>query len=47
MFEILFWYIYIYGDNILGGSVRTIMKNSDVSVVARKETGLEVNADEV
>ena len=31
--------------NILGISVRTIKKSIDASVVASKETGLEVNAD--
>jgi len=32
-------------DNIFGGSIHTIKKNSEAIVVARKETGLEVNAD--
>jgi hypothetical protein len=31
--------------NILGGSVRTIEKNTEVSVMAIKEIGLEVNVD--
>jgi hypothetical protein len=31
-------------DNIFGGSIHTIKKNSE-AIVARKETGLEVNAD--
>ena len=31
--------------NILGGSVHTIKNNSQALVVASKETGLEVNAD--
>ena len=31
--------------NILGRSVHTIKKNAEASVVASKETGLEVNAD--
>jgi hypothetical protein len=35
----------IYADDILGGSVHTIRKNTEASVVARKETVLEVNAD--
>ena len=37
----------VYADdvNILGGSVHTIKNNSQALVVASKETGLEVNAD--
>jgi len=37
----------VYADdvNILGGSVRTIMKNTEALVVASKEIGLEVIAD--
>ena len=37
----------VYADdvNILGRSVHTIKKNTDVLVGARKDTGLEVNAD--
>jgi len=35
----------IYADDILGGSVHTIKKNTEALVVARKETVLEVNAD--
>jgi len=37
----------VYADdvNILGGSVHTIQKNTEALVVARRETGLEVNAD--
>ena len=37
----------VYADdvNILGGSVHTIKKNTEALVFARKETGLEVNAD--
>jgi hypothetical protein len=31
--------------NILGGGVRTIKKNTEASVVATKEIGLELNAD--
>ena len=36
-----------YADdvNILGGSVRTIKENVEASVVASKETGVEVHAD--
>ena len=36
-----------YADdvNILGGSVHTVKENAEASVVATKETGLEVNAD--
>ena len=33
------------GVNTLGGSVRTIKNSAAASVAARKETGLEVNAD--
>jgi hypothetical protein len=38
----------VYADdvNILGGSVRTINKNTKALVVASKENGLDVNADE-
>jgi len=37
----------VYADdvNILGGSVRSIKKNTDALVVASKETALEVIAD--
>jgi hypothetical protein len=37
----------VYGDdvNILGGSVNTLKKNTEVSIVASKKTGLEINAD--
>jgi hypothetical protein len=40
--------LLVYADdvNTLGGSVRTIEKNTDVLVVASKEDGQEVNADE-
>jgi len=31
--------------NILGGSVHTVKKNTEALVIARKEIGLEVNAD--
>ena len=31
--------------NILGGSIRTMKKNTDTLVVASKETGLAVNAN--
>jgi hypothetical protein len=37
--------IYAAGVNILGGSVHTVMKNTEALVVAGKEIGLEVNAD--
>jgi len=30
---------------MLGGSIHTIQKNTKALVVARKETGLKVNAD--
>jgi len=37
----------VYADdvNILGGSVHNIKENAEALIVARKETGLEVNAD--
>jgi len=37
----------VYADdvNILGGSVHTINENAEALVVASKEIGLEVNAD--
>jgi len=40
--------LLVYADdvNILGGSVHTVKKNAETLVVANKETGLEVNADE-
>jgi hypothetical protein len=36
-----------YADdvNMLGGSVRTMKKNTEAFVVANKEIGLEVNAE--
>jgi hypothetical protein len=36
-----------YADdvNILGGSVRSIKKNTEALIIASKETGLEVIAD--
>ena len=39
--------LLVYADdvNILDGSVHTIRKNREALVVACKETGLEVNAD--
>ena len=37
--------VYDHDVNIFGGSIHTIKKNSEAIVVARKETGLEVNAD--
>jgi hypothetical protein len=33
--------------NILGGSMYTVMKNTEVLVVASKETGLELNAEKI
>ena len=39
--------LMVYADdvNILDGSIHTIKKNPETSVVASKETGLKVNAD--
>jgi len=37
--------VYTNDVYILGGSVHKIKKNTDYLVFARKETGLEVNAD--
>ena len=38
--------LVVYADdvNILGGSVRSIKKNTEALVVASKDIGLEVNA---
>jgi hypothetical protein len=38
-----------YADdvNILGGSLHTVGKNTEALLVSVKETGVEVNADEV
>ena len=44
MVHISFWFM-ADDVNMLGGSVRTIKKNAEALVVATKETGLEVNAD--
>ena len=38
--------VYFDGINVLVGSVHTIKKSTEALVVASKETGLEVNADE-
>jgi len=40
--------LLVYADDVnkLGGSVNTIEENTEALVVASKETGLEVNADE-
>jgi len=40
--------LLVYADdvNILGGSAHTIKENAEAVVVARKEIGLEVNADQ-
>jgi hypothetical protein len=36
----------VYADvNTLGGSVHTIKKKAEASIVAIKETGIKVNAD--
>ena len=39
--------LLVYADdvNILGGSVHTVKENAEALVVAKKEIGLEVNAD--
>jgi hypothetical protein len=39
--------LLVYADdvNIMGGSEHTIKETAEALVVARKETGLEVNAD--
>jgi hypothetical protein len=37
--------VYAADVNILGGSVRTIKKNTKALVVSSKEAGLEVNAE--
>jgi hypothetical protein len=38
----------VYADdvNVLGGSVHAIKKNTEAFIVASKEIGLEINADE-
>jgi hypothetical protein len=33
--------------NIMGGSIRTMKKNTEVLLVGSKEIGLEVNADKI
>jgi hypothetical protein len=40
--------LLVYADdvNILGGSVHTIKKNAEALLVASKQTGLEVNANQ-
>jgi hypothetical protein len=40
--------LFVYADdvNILGGSVYTIKKITEAFIVASKESGMEVNADE-
>ena len=40
--------LLVYADviNTLGGSVHTVKKNTEASVVATKQNGLEVNAEE-
>ena len=43
------WYTSAFGYaddvNILGGSVRTLQKNTETLLIRIKENGLEVNAD--
>jgi hypothetical protein len=40
--------LLVYADdvNMVGGSVHTIKENAEALVLANKENGLEVNADE-
>jgi ketol-acid reductoisomerase len=38
--------VYADGVNILGGSIHTRRKNTEVLLIASKEIGLEVNAEE-
>ena len=39
--------LLVYADdvNILGGTIHTIKENAEALILANKETGLEVNAD--
>jgi hypothetical protein len=37
--------VYADDDNVLGGGVHTVEKNTEASVVTSKVTGLEGNAD--
>jgi hypothetical protein len=37
--------VYSYDDNILGGSVRTVKKNTEALVVTSKKIVLEANAE--
>jgi hypothetical protein len=37
--------VYADDGNILDGSIHTLKKSTEASVVANKETGLEANAD--
>jgi predicted membrane protein len=39
--------LLVYADyvNMLGGSIHTIRKNTEVLVITRKEMGLEVNSE--
>jgi hypothetical protein len=39
--------VYAGDVNILGGSMHSIMKNTEALVVASKETGLGINADKM
>ena len=38
-------FVHARDANIMGGSIHTIRKNKEASLVASKEIGLEVNAD--
>jgi hypothetical protein len=41
--------LLVYADdvNILSGSIHTIRKNTEASLTANKEIGLEVNAEKI
>jgi hypothetical protein len=46
--DVVLHFFVIYADhvNILGGSIHTVKKNTEALVVASKETGLDVSAEE-
>ena len=39
--------VYAADDNIQGGSIHIIKKNTEALVIASKEIGLEVNAEKI